>query len=185
MPRNSYHRALANFPDLPRATTSLTAPIAVTGSQGPDAIAFGSASSIPTCNCQEQEKCVETLHHLLGVLYAQNKFCSAIAVYKALLADIQKHATGPNDPALVAAKANYKKLIKRVETNKRWPRLAPLFKQYKFVGMDRTRVHEILGTPDAAAQKDSSGWVGTWQIHRHRTLPAKARACTPCWILIT
>ncbi|HEY9760689.1 MAG TPA: hypothetical protein V6C97_36355 [Oculatellaceae cyanobacterium] len=39
-------------------------------------------------------------------------------------------------------------------------KMEPLFKQYHFVGMDRTRVHELLGTPDDASRA-RGGYIQT------------------------
>ncbi len=95
-------------------------------------------------------KLTETLQALLRVLNAQNKSTSAIAISRSLLT-IKEHTSGPGDSSLAASKDSYKNVIERLETKNRWPTIKPLFKKHKFVGMDRTQVHEILGTPDAAA----------------------------------
>jgi len=152
-----YRYALENFPVAPQ---SPAAPMGMqfTGSGGGSiAIALSSGPSVSTCDCEDAGKCAETLNALLRVLYAQRKFTSAISVCRALVIYDQRIANGPNDPNLVAAKANYKKLIERVQSNRRWPMFAPLFNQYKFVGMDRSKVHELLGPPDSAWQMKSSG----------------------------
>jgi hypothetical protein len=151
-----YRHALTNFHDavVPSTLPAATGTMFLSGGSGQ--VLFGkSRSSIPSCNCADGEKCAETLKALLMVLYAEKKFCSAVPVCKALVNYIEQHASGPHDPALVAAKANYKKLLERL-TNTRWPTLAPLFQQYKFVGMQRTRVHEILGPASGAANNDSA-----------------------------
>lgn len=151
-----YRHALEKFPDAQTYSQgSAMAPMRVMAS-GPGSIGFGSRSSITTCNCAGADKCAEILNDLLRVLYQQNKFNTAVTVSKAFVTYIQRTASGPDDPNLVTAKANYKELIERAETHKRWPTFAPFFRQHKFVGMDRTQVHEILGKPVIARHMDSS-----------------------------
>ena len=144
-----YRHALQNFHDVPAAPYG--SPVRSYASNASANSAFSSFTSpLPSCNCSEAEKCADTLRALLRVLYAENKFHSALVPCRLLVNYVERNATGPHDPALVAAKANYIKLVQRVESSTRWPTLKPMIKQYKFVGMERTRVHQILGLPDAA-----------------------------------
>src|ERR1700733_14367668 len=101
------------------------------------------------------ERYSATLLAMLNVLYVQNRLCSAVPVCRSLVQYIQRNASSPQDSTLVNAQQNYKKLLERTITGSRWATVEPIFKQHKFNGMDRTRVHELLGDPQKAGNGTS------------------------------
>ena len=152
---NAYRQALNNLPKTQSTVLfqSKADPTTNASMNVPRHIVGEPRAQLPP---RDPEKVRQTLESLLRVLCAQNKWTSATAIAKVQLI-IAEHSEKRKQADIDEAKQAYKRLLEKVKHNERWLEVQPLFQKNKFVGLTRTRVHEILGAPDGAVENDSSG----------------------------